>query len=497
MAKHQLHGLQEAESTAEQGMRELRLKQEQLVGLVRTLDLTRDQLTGQLLQINHLIEGERQMYLQASKGPLAVQAHIEELHAESERLRRTIASVSEDQDELSRIANEGLQEVQRLRLQSSQLLTARSDMQWTLDRLRHTADMQEGELTSQGRESKLVAEKVEVLEAEVRSVRSEFQERQRDMSLGMNDLLHMTRENQLLHDDLIKAQQQSTALTTASQEQRALVVPRLQALRGTELQREQAVRAYQQALDERQRNEAAIAEIASQVKCSRLETVSLESRLANIRSSQEGLGEQARHGNAEILALRAKLSGCARSLELSELAREKARAERTRLCHTLGLQQAAAGTACLGTAAADAELDALRGSTAALERELKEARLALTTTRQEAERGAWQQARLREAVAQQRRAQQQLEVERARLGRLLETSGERAAAGVADGGGAAESDDAVEGLRRTLDQQSVLLSQMTAERQDLAAEIQRLRDELAARNAGLGSSPPTAQGRNW
>ena len=46
---------------------------------------------------------------------------------------------------------------------------------------------------------------------EVQSAWSETRERQRDTAIGMDDLVHMTRENQLLHDELLRGQQQDLA----------------------------------------------------------------------------------------------------------------------------------------------------------------------------------------------------------------------------------------------------------------------------------------------
>ena len=72
----------------------------------------------------------------------------------------------------------------------------------------------------------------------------------------LEDLLHMTRENQLLHGQLLRVRQQHDELSAAATEHRARARPREEELGEREAERESAVRLYQQALDQRQRNQA-------------------------------------------------------------------------------------------------------------------------------------------------------------------------------------------------------------------------------------------------
>ena len=64
----------------------------------------------------------------------------------------------------------------------------------------------------------------------------------------------MTRENQLLHGQLLRVRQQHDELSAAAREHRARARPRAEELGEREAERGSAVRLYQQALDQRQRN---------------------------------------------------------------------------------------------------------------------------------------------------------------------------------------------------------------------------------------------------
>eukprot|EP00416_Gambierdiscus_australes_P003623 CAMPEP_0171127044 /NCGR_PEP_ID=MMETSP0766_2-20121228/114527_1 /TAXON_ID=439317 /ORGANISM="Gambierdiscus australes, Strain CAWD 149" /LENGTH=154 /DNA_ID=CAMNT_0011590125 /DNA_START=18 /DNA_END=478 /DNA_ORIENTATION=- len=152
-------------------------------------------------------------------------------------------------------------------------------MQGLLNQSRHAADLLQEELASEVQETRRARQEAEVFEAEVQDVHGEVCEHRRDASLAMEDLMHMTRENQLLHNELLRAQHRSRVLLAAAREQRESMLPRLQALRGSELQREQAARAYQQVVDERRRYEAAITEVADEVERSRSEVEVLGARV--------------------------------------------------------------------------------------------------------------------------------------------------------------------------------------------------------------------------
>jgi len=359
------------------------------------------------------------------------------------------------------------------------LQATRSDLQWTLGRLRHAVDLQQGEFAFGIQEAEATAEEVESLEAAERAMRSEVHERQRDAALGMDDLVHMTRENQLLHDELLRVKHQNEALSTVAHDQ-ASALSRQQALWGTELECENVVRVYQQVLDERRRNETAIAEITSQAEHSRLEAEAMQARLAMLQRREESARAQLLRGSTELLAVRARFSDVARTLEVQELAQEQASIERSRVQHLVGTQQAATSEAHLSSTAAGAEVGSLRAEVESLQRELQEAHLSLASWHWEREEAARREAKLQELLAQQRRAQQQLQAAGLAMREQLVSSGDPALAASGCCVPAPPADgEAAEGIRWTLEQQGALLAQMTAERRALASKVEQLHNEFA------------------
>ena len=96
-----------------------------------------------------------------------------------------------------------------------------ADMQQTLESLRHSADVQQGQLTNRERELEQKARHSDSLQTELRAVAEQSAGQRRELSAALADLSQMTRENQTLQQELLSVQRRCEALGADAQEQRA------------------------------------------------------------------------------------------------------------------------------------------------------------------------------------------------------------------------------------------------------------------------------------
>mmetsp|Transcript_62720 Transcript_62720/g.136223 ORF Transcript_62720/g.136223 Transcript_62720/m.136223 type:complete len:606 (-) Transcript_62720:47-1864(-) len=484
-AARRLEDLSAAEGRVGTELEALETQQQQLAVLLHGLEATRTQATNQLQDVLGELAHEEKMLEEVTQGPAGARTMSSELAAEDSRLRAAIKSLDAERSELERVAASKAQELKRLRGRAAELRSARTDLQWSLDRLRHAVDLGHGELAGASRKMEAATREFEVLENEAHAARTEAAERRRDAALGLDDLLHMTRENQLLHDELSQTRRQHDVLVTRLEEHRAQHMPRIQAVRGAEMECENMIWAYRQVLEDRQRNEAAIAEAACQADRAKAEAGALEERIADLRRRESEAREASLLENSRLAAVRARLSGTARSLEMHELAVQTASVGRERLRERIGLRQAATSQAYMGESAANMEAEELSAEVEALQLTLRELQVSVTGASREKEEIYKQRLQLQDAIAQLRQGQQRVEAENITLKKLLGEAGQ-GDPGPADAS-VVQSQTA---LRRTLAQQEVLLAQMEAERKGLSAEVESLRAELIARD-GAGSAGPS------
>jgi len=476
VARRRLENLSGAGRSARDGLAELELQQGQLGALVHSLQSTREQLVGQLRDVGCALDDEPRLHEEALAGPSSTRARVEELAEEAGRLRRTLVSVDGDHAELISVATARLRRLGQLSEQMAQLRSARADMQWGLDRMRHTVDLQQGEIVDRVHEIEVYEQEAEVLGSEQLAARNEARERKRDASLAIEDLLHMTRENQLLHDQLLQIQQQHETLSLGAQEHKAMALPRAQYLQDMKMEREKVVRIYQQTVDECQRNEAAISEVALQGDHARADAKVMQRRVLGACELEHEERARSLQAHSELLALRTRIGGVTRALEAQGLAQEEAEAERTRVQHSMGLRQATISAAYLSDVAAGAELDSIRQAVVAQQEELQNMLVAAADTHRDLEEARRQQARLQEMLSHQRQVQQQAQLEHASLRRSLGDVPSGAAAGAPR----ARTQDVNAALYRTLVQQAELLAEMGGEARGLEAEVMEFREGLQA-----------------
>eukprot|EP00929_Paragymnodinium_shiwhaense_P099619 TRINITY_DN6136_c0_g1_i6.p1 TRINITY_DN6136_c0_g1~~TRINITY_DN6136_c0_g1_i6.p1 ORF type:complete len:1310 (+),score=449.97 TRINITY_DN6136_c0_g1_i6:125-4054(+) len=427
VAEQRLSALREAGHAAEDGLRDLEARQAQLGSLLRGLEATREQLALQLRDATDMLAEEKRLKENAFSGPAGVRSQLAQLSAEAERLRQAIQAVDAELSEFDQVASGSGAELRALREQLRQLQASGLDSQRCVDRLRHDVDMQLCELADSGQESQRDRSSLKRLRDEVESAEAEARRSQQEAALGLDDLLHMTRENQILHDELLQLRRQEELLQARSEEQQVAEIPRAQLLQGTYMEREHVVRAYQQAIEERQRNEVAIANLEESSQAALHNKELLQAKVAGLWAEEAQVRERMLSRHAELLTLRAQFSTATRSLQLCEVADGELDVQRTRKQAVISRQQAAMSEAYLKDADGAAAVEALRADVEQLQGDLTGLQASIAGSRREKEETLRRQLELQALLSQQRQVQQQLESENVLLRGLVGSAGREGA----------------------------------------------------------------------
>eukprot|EP00913_Durusdinium_trenchii_P010087 g9460.t1 len=445
--KLQENGAREArhlESAAQRTMEELQAREMRLARAVEPLEQQERQLRREVtMQTEELVEEQRR--LEQTKQAFTAQ----ELTEEARSLREHIADLESDQQSLQRAADVAGAGLLQLQQEAQDLQRQRGDMQWTIDKLQQAIAHQQGDL--------------------VQGTASDLSERGKEEKTALEDLRHMTRENQLLHQQLRQHRSRAQQLDSASkelissdfrvkpskllQEHEAQHLPMLQELRGREFQRDSLLAACQEAVEERQRTELAVDALNQQVESYVSELQELHGSFEQLRTKEEAAQSGFRDNDTEVAVLRARMTDATQRLEMQEFAEEELRAERSKLRLAAGAQQRSINEAVLGAQSVAAQAEALRSEVNGLQKELDQAWVQLLDERRRADEegrrrhraAARSQRNLQALLAAQRQMQLQKEAERDRLRR---TALEHGAGGLALG---PDADDETSSLEQTLE----------------------------------------------
>ncbi|CAE7586633.1 unnamed protein product [Symbiodinium natans] len=368
------------------------------------------------------IAGEVGRSAATARGPSSVRMRLQELEEESSRLHGTISGLEADQAELVQISDNADEKLRPLRSEAARVRAQRGEVQWTLDRLRHRRDCQHGELVDSTKTAASTSEAIRAVEAEVQTAQSELSERMHEVTLALDDLMHMTAENQLLHEQLQRAKSHRDHLSRALEEQDMHKLPLLQELRGHEHMRDTVLRTYQEAIDERQRKEAAVSEMSNQVASSFEEVNGLKQSLEALLHAEDTVRNQLQGGDSELAVLRAKMRDATQVLEMQEFAAQELRAESSRLRLAASSQQSAINEAVLGAAAVAAQAESLRAEVQTQQHDLEQARNHLADGQRQRDEAMKSKSQLEDLLSAQRQLQLQREAEIQAARGTLETT---------------------------------------------------------------------------
>jgi len=475
----QISELGVAQVAAQESISELEERKLQLASLLSSLEETRENLLKRSRDFSNALQDELRLKQDALKGPQDVRSRLAEITVASNSMRETISNLDAERSTLCSLALSHLQKKREREDQSVKLQSVRSDWQWKIDRLKHVRDLQQGALDECLRESEASTGQVETLEATVESAKRLAQERQRDAKFGLDDLTNMTRENQVLSEELMQVKRRFDRLLAGSEEQEALALPFAQRIQGAEMERDHVRDVYKRAIEEQQRNAMAIVQLRGRLEQDQAELESVSSNLVQAQAREMDNNSCLLDKATQLKTLRARISGTTLSLESFAQSQEDSAAVRACMQQMAGANQAALSAAYVGDAAADAELDTLRIEVQTLELELQQAQERFATARRDIEQAREQQQHvLQDMILPQRFAQQRVEEENALLRKNLE---ERRNSSVAGGEVSERSPQSFSpsALQSTLEEQRALVEVMSAEGRGLKEEVQELQQMLA------------------
>lgn len=410
--RQKLQEVQGLEAAAAKTLQELEARQAALHARCDPLETQRETQQQQIAERLEELQQEEQRLIETQQGPKSVRTRLEEFKAEAKTFRETIADLESDQHSLQHAADMAGSGLSRLREEAQKLQQQWGDMQWNIDKLQQSISHQNGELADDTRNTASTLHTLRLVEAEVQATTSDLSERAREEALAIEDLRHMTRENQLLHHELRQHQMRSHQLQAASKEHEAQQLPMLQELRGCEFQRESLLSACREAVEERQRKEVAVEALNQQVELYCSELQELHQSLEQLQQNEEAAQSGFQRGDSELAVLRSRMSEATQTLEMQEFASEEMKAERSKLRLAASSQQLAINEAVLSAASVSAQAETLRSEVQKLQQELDQAREQLSDERRRGEEAARKQQNLQNLLASQRQMQRQKEAER-------------------------------------------------------------------------------------
>eukprot|EP00403_Amphidinium_massartii_P049062 CAMPEP_0178467958 /NCGR_PEP_ID=MMETSP0689_2-20121128/52676_1 /TAXON_ID=160604 /ORGANISM="Amphidinium massartii, Strain CS-259" /LENGTH=1332 /DNA_ID=CAMNT_0020095007 /DNA_START=41 /DNA_END=4036 /DNA_ORIENTATION=+ len=504
--KWRLEDLEAAEQSAQAGMSELEEQQAQLIQLTASLDGKQQQLQRQLVNTEQALAEEEHRVKQASSDPAQRHVLLEQIAAEDTQLRHTMAGLAASIKDMEPLVAAQQEELEGLRTEISACHSTRADFQWQMDRLKQASDKQQGELMARLQELEATSREVPSLEAQEQKLIALTEERRHEEALGVEDLLHMVRENQLLNEELLQLQGQEEALRTAATEQSDLGPSHVQAVKGTELQLEQVIESYRMALDDYRRGEVAVAELTAEGKRLEDEVETTQRSLAEVAHQEKLLQAHMTHDKEEISAMKARLNGATRELDAQEMACSQVTVRRVQLQSLVGYERAAESQAALKEVKKEPELDRLRREAEVLEEKLAESQHSSSQGHQCYGEMLTEQRRLQDRIAQHRIAQQRAQVENADLRYQLQErykrSGDlalrsKAASEPSSAAAAAGAmmqiamPDKAEELQKTVARQKALIEELTATEFSTACKVPSLPTDSPALPQATSSSMQT------
>eukprot|EP00931_Biecheleriopsis_adriatica_P001585 TRINITY_DN10197_c0_g1_i5.p1 TRINITY_DN10197_c0_g1~~TRINITY_DN10197_c0_g1_i5.p1 ORF type:complete len:1289 (+),score=448.15 TRINITY_DN10197_c0_g1_i5:91-3957(+) len=463
---------------------------EELVALASAAEAARSELGSQLLQRQAQLRSEEQAREQASESGGGWGEEERAAAAEVEALGKAAAALDAQRDEKQRLADTRAQELSDVKEAIVEHGRALREAQQVVDDLRASAGTQAAQLEQQ---RQLLTDRRALLQ-EVRSATERFQgesgERGTEATSIMEDLMHMTKENQDLHEEIRLLELRVKSRTSDARQQLAEQELSMQQLNAIELERDDIVRLYQQVCLQTRRQQAAIERLQADQDLARRAAGELSRELQRAQGTEEESRTRSDQLRLDMRVLEEQLADITGRISRSEEAQQEALEEDARLKGDV----AAAAAACQG---ADEKEASQAHAFATLRLRRQQLQLALQQTRMEA---AAQQRLADEAWDQVGRLESLLEGGRERLQRFAAeaqalrsclaergielSTGSTSASGAGSELGTAAS---AEQLRQQVERRYSEVGEMDEEHHQLQAEVLRLRAEILQRKRQMAT----------
>ncbi|CAE8608998.1 unnamed protein product [Polarella glacialis] len=315
------------------------------------------------------------------------------------------------------------------------------------------------------------------------SICEEAHESAREACLVLEDLTHMTMENQELHEELRLLELRVTARSSDARQQIAEQDRALQHLKAIELERDDIARLYQQVGLQVRQQQAALERLQADRDLARQVSGELGAELRRGVSCEQEWSTRSEQMQLDLSVLEGQLAEMSGRISSNEESKQEELEEDARLEGDL----AAAAAACQGADQREAQ-HAHASASLRLRRQQLQAALHQTKTEALAQRrlaeDGWAQARRLEQLLEDARAQQRqsaAETDALRKARRGASTTHLPLPDVAD-------------LQQAVEAKYAEVGEMDAEQQRLQSELLRLREAMLRRTPlnSSGSSPSRA-----
>jgi len=447
---------------------ELQRDVEELVAATASADTARGELGTEIAERERQLLAEERSREQASAAGSGWFEEEKAAAAEAAVLRKAASSLDADRDEKQRVADEQAQEA--VDLQNAVVANRRSlqELQQAIDDLRAGGGDQTEHLEQRRDFLAQRRELLSELDASCSKLREEAHEQGKEATSILEDLMHMTKENQELHEQVRVLEQKVKTKTSDARQQLSEQELTLQRMTALELERDDIVRLYQQVSLQSRRQQTIIERLQADQDLVKRAAGDLASEMQKAADCEEQWRSRSEQLRLDMRVIEEQLADINDRVGKSELSQREALEEDMRL---EGDVAAAAAT----HRGADQREAAHAHAAASLRLRRQQLQAALQQTKVEA---AAQHRLADDGLEQAHRLQLLLEDGHARQQRLA-AEAEALRTCLA---GREKSPADVQDLQQQVEKRYAEVGEMDAEHQRLQSEVLRLRSELSLRS---------------
>jgi len=466
---------------------------EELMALVSGAETAREKLAAELCERQKELERARQKRADVMSSNSGWFEEQQVLASEVEALRSAAAALDVERDEKQRLADVRTEEIDSMerdiRLQQQGLC----ETQEACDGLHAAVGLQRSQMQEYHVALTAQRDKLFALNSDTALMQQEATASADEASTVLEDLMHMTRENQKLHEEVRIVEERVLTLTSSARAQLSEQGSSMQQLRTIELERDDIVRLYQQVAQQARLQSVLLDRLRSEGDSAHTSVLELGVELAHSCNGEEEWRARAAQSSVDVSVMEEQLGDLTGRLVRTEQARQDALADDLRL-----EEESAVAVAAARNANQQSVLRGHASSSLGLRREQLHAAVQLAQAevvknRRLAQDGWLQVERLGELLNHERQRHQRCEAENEALRRCLDAQrGEDGMAPAVDflaGAGAPPTQETA-ALRDEIERRYAEVGEMDAEQQRLLTEVSRLRNALRLRNADPGTATP-------
>lgn len=392
---------------------------------------------------------------------------------EVEVLKKAARALDAERDEKQRLADERVQELQDLgmALQADQEVLL--EAQKALDDLRANSNNQQHHLGQQQELRTERSDRLESLQQEARRLRAQVRDRTTEEASIHDDLMHMTKANQELHEEVRQLEIGVAARTVDARRHLEEKEASAQQLHAIELERTDIARLHEHVCLQTREYEVALQRLQHDRERARRAAGELAKEVQRIKGLEDTWHGSAEQCQLDMRVMQEQLAEIAQRIQRSEQTQREALEEDAKLKGDVAAATAAAQGADHSQASQAQQVAALRLRRHQLQTAVQQARGEAATQHRLAEQERHQVRRLEALLEGGQMKLQRSTADLEALRRCLEHQRSPAALG-----SFVQESPSVNELKQQVEREYSKVGELDAEQQSLQAEVLRLRAEL-------------------